>query len=403
MPDPFAGLATDNRFGAFTAAAPATPVGHGPLAGLRVAVKDLIAVAGLPTNGDLGSGGGVADRDAACVDSLRAAGASIVGVTRSDAGGFGTLTRAVVNPRAQDRIAGGSSGGSAAAVAGDLADAALGTDTGGSVRIPAACCGVYGFKPTTGRIPLDGVQVLSGSMDTVGLMAADPDPLGRIAETLLDDRDTTRTDALARPRVMYDPAGLEHVEAQVRTAVEHAISHLAGDGAGNAIAVLPHPTDVLGAHGAIVCAEAAARHGVAYRQAPNDFPRAAATAFEKARTLTHAELAAARAMRSRAEAVVDALLDTDDAVLAIPTLPWPAPHRDTRLVLLDGKSVPLPLAMMWFTALFNMTGHPALALPLPVGAAGASLQLIGRRGADRALLALAVRFAHGATPTRAAW
>lgn len=402
MPDPVAGDAAADPFGAFTATAPATRAGPGPLADLRIAVKDLIAVAGLPTNGDLGTGGGVAAADAACVARLRAAGASIVGVTRTDAGGFGTLTRAVVNPRAEDRIAGGSSGGSAATVAGGLADAALGTDTGGSVRIPAACCGLYGFKPTNGRIALDGVQLLSDSMDSVGVLAAATDPLCRVAETLLDDQDTTGTDALARPRVMYDPAELGDVEAEIRTAVEQAISRLAWPAAGRAIAGLPQPADVLGAHGVIVCAEAAERHGERYQQAPDVFPRAAALAFQKAQTLTDTEIAAARATRQQAEAAVDALLDTDDAVLAVPTLPWPAPYRATRQVALNGTSVPLPLAMMWFTALFNMTGHPALALPLPGGAAGASLQLVARRGADRALLALAASLAPGATPTRAA-
>ncbi len=138
-----------DRFGAFVAFTPDAPAGAGPLAGLRVAVKDNIAVAGLPfTAGHPLFSDRTADTDAPAVRQLRDAGARIVGVTYTDAGGFGVTTPVVKNPAAPGRTVGGSSGGSAAAVAAGLADVALGTDTGGSVRIPAACTGLVGFKPT---------------------------------------------------------------------------------------------------------------------------------------------------------------------------------------------------------------------------------------------------------------
>jgi hypothetical protein len=120
----------------------------------------------------------VSDADASCVQRLRAAGARIVGMTRTDAGGFGVSTPEVENPIAPGRTVGGSSGGSAAAVAAGLADAALGTDTGGSVRIPAACTGLIGLKPTRGRIATDGLWPLAPSLDHVGVIGRDLDTIG---------------------------------------------------------------------------------------------------------------------------------------------------------------------------------------------------------------------------------
>src|SRR6266852_3751861 len=181
-----------DRFGAFVAFTPDAPAGAGPLAGLRVAVKDNIAVAGLPFT---------AGHDAPAVRQLRDAGARIVGVTRTDAGGFGVSTPVVKNPAAPGRTVGGSSGGSAAAVAAGLADVALGTDTGGSVRIPAACTGLIGFKPTRGRIATDGVWPLAPSLDHIGVIGRDLDIVARTTEALLGPDPALRTDPQARFRI----------------------------------------------------------------------------------------------------------------------------------------------------------------------------------------------------------
>src|SRR5690242_1409067 len=153
-------MAADSAaFGAFVAyASSKVHAADGPLAGLRVAVKDNIRVDGLPFTAGLPMyRGRVASRDATAVRLIREAGAQIVGVTCTDAAGLGVATPAVTNPASPDHIAGGSSGGAAAAVAAGDADLGLGTDTGGSVRIPAACCRIYGFKPSHGRVSTDGV------------------------------------------------------------------------------------------------------------------------------------------------------------------------------------------------------------------------------------------------------
>jgi Asp-tRNA(Asn)/Glu-tRNA(Gln) amidotransferase A subunit family amidase len=134
----------------------------GPLHGVPVAVKDLVDVAGTVTGaGSPKLAGNLAVRDAEVVTRLRAAGAVVVGKTRTHEFAYGVLTPGTANPWDQTRIAGGSSGGSAAAVAAGMVAAAVGTDTAGSVRIPAACCGVVGFKPTLGRVPTAGVWPLS--------------------------------------------------------------------------------------------------------------------------------------------------------------------------------------------------------------------------------------------------
>jgi Asp-tRNA(Asn)/Glu-tRNA(Gln) amidotransferase A subunit family amidase len=168
--------ALDGRLGAFV-----TPLGHraraeaaardaeqrrgaalGPLHGVPVAVKDLVDVAGTVTGaGSPKLAGNLAVRDAEVVTRLRAAGAVVVGKTRTHEFAYGVLTPGTANPWDRGRIAGGSSGGSAAAVAAGMVAAAVGTDTAGSVRIPAACCGVVGFKPTLGRVPIAGVWPLS--------------------------------------------------------------------------------------------------------------------------------------------------------------------------------------------------------------------------------------------------
>lgn len=177
------------------------PTAEGPLQGVRLAVKDLIDVEGALTTGgnpDWAAAHGPAARDAPAVARLRAAGARVVGKTVTDELAFslegenahhGTPR----NPRAPGRLPGGSSSGSAVAVAAGLADVALGTDTGGSVRVPASFCGTWGMRPTHGRIPLDGVLPFAPSYDTVGWFARDAALLEAAGHALL------QSEAVARP------------------------------------------------------------------------------------------------------------------------------------------------------------------------------------------------------------
>src|SRR5713101_10067840 len=155
------------------------PRGAGPLSGLSFAAKDLLDVAGVVTgcgNPDWAATHQPAQTDACAVDALLQAGATLVGKTITDEISLGLLGinkfyGTPLNPRAPDRVPGGSSSGSASAVAGGLVDVALGTDSGGSVRIPASFCGLYGLRPTHSRIPTEGMMTQAPSFDTVGYFA----------------------------------------------------------------------------------------------------------------------------------------------------------------------------------------------------------------------------------------
>ena len=163
----------------------------GPLAGLSFAVKDLIDIEGSPTacgNPDRLRDDGLAPSTAPAVLTLLGAGATCVGKTHTDevaCGMFGTNPHfgTPINPKAPDRVPGGSSSGSASAVAAGLCDFALGTDTGGSVRVPASFCGIFGIRTTHGRISTAGVMAMAPSFDTVGWLAASAETLARVGET----------------------------------------------------------------------------------------------------------------------------------------------------------------------------------------------------------------------------
>src|ERR1700761_6468602 len=161
----------------------------GPLAGLTFAAKDLFDVAGFVTgcgNPDWAATHEAAQADAWAVDALLQAGATLLGKTITDEISLGLLGinkfyGTPQNPRAPDRVPGGSSSGSASAVAGGLVDVALGTDSGGSVRIPASFCGLYGLRPTHGRIPTEGMMTQAPSFDTVGYFARNATTFGQVS------------------------------------------------------------------------------------------------------------------------------------------------------------------------------------------------------------------------------
>jgi Asp-tRNA(Asn)/Glu-tRNA(Gln) amidotransferase A subunit family amidase len=376
-----------DRFGAFVAIAPDAAAGTGPLSALRVAVKDNIAVRGLPfTAGHPLFADRIAHEDAWAVQRLRQAGARIVGVTRTDAGGFGVTTPEVENPVAGGRTVGGSSGGSAAAVAAGLADVALGTDTGGSVRIPAACTGLIGFKPTRGRIANDGVWPLSPSLDHVGVIGRDLNLVARTAEALLGPDHAA---PLGRLRVGIDRAWLAACDQTVATAFLEVVDALQHRGIAIRPITLPDLDGLLTAHGTILLAEARE----VYRSL--DIERLAARAqrsLKAAEALTPETLAAARRLAARASSAIDALFDVKapfdviDVILS-PTIPCPVPAREARSVQINGHKVPAVNALISNTAPFNLSGHPVLALPSNIVVQGIpfSIQLAGRSAADLSL------------------
>src|SRR5438034_3103662 len=207
---------------------------NGPLAGLAFAAKDLFDVAGHPTGGgnpDWARSHPVPARHAWAVETLLDAGADLVGKTITDEVSLGILGEnpfegTPKNPRAPGRVPGGSSAGSAAAVAAGVCDTALGTDTGGSVRVPASFCGIYGIRPTHGRLELRGMMSQAPSSDTTGWFARDAETFARVSAVMLGEaiptalptRLVVATDAFA----LADPApaaALEPLVARLRTLV----------------------------------------------------------------------------------------------------------------------------------------------------------------------------------------
>ena len=330
--------------------------------GLRVAVKDLIDMVGLPTTAGCRA---VADtalparRDAVCLAGLRAAmargEARFVGKTNLHelAYGISGINAAFgtpVNPLDPRRIPGGSSSGSAAAVAADEADIAYGSDTGGSIRIPAACCGIAGLKTTWGRISLDGVHPLAPSLDTVGPMARDV--AGLIAGmALLEPGFRVAGQA---PRVV----GRLTIEADpvINVAIDRA---LAASGFSVQPVTIPELGEAIAASMALLDAQAWATNAELVATAPDRIGRDVLTRLRRASTITDAQLSAAHAGIARWKATLDRLWSRVE-LLAAPTLLGFPPLTD------DADAI---VAIRGLTSPVNAAGLPALALPVPAGAA----------------------------------
>lgn len=370
------------------------PTGDGPLAGLTLAVKDLFDVEGAPTAGstpDWPGGREPAARDAWAVAALRAAGAAVVGKTITDEVSRGLMGEnrhygVPVNPRAPGRVPGGSSSGSAAAVAGGLADVALGTDTGGSVRVPASFCGLYGMRPTVGAIPLDGVIAQSPLFDTVGWFARDAATFVRVGEVLL-----RRSPAEARPaRLLVAEDGFAFADGAVAAALRGPLERIAAAvGRVERIDVASEGLGPLFANHGTLQAREAYDTFAPWLDAEN--PRLAwevAAAFAGGAAIARALRGPAMERRRRHAARLAALCGAD-GVIALPTTPFPAPPRD------------LPRRLMWplrmragtLTCIAGSAQAPQLSLPLatvdglPVG-----LSLIAAPGNDALLLRAALAF-----------
>jgi amidase len=344
--------------------------GDGP----RLAVKDCIDIEGLPTTVGcelIAEQGSPAARDAAVVAAARRAGARIVGKTNLaelcwSASGVNPWSGTPVNPADPRRLPGGSSSGSAVAVASGEADVALGTDTGGSVRIPAACCGIAGLKTTWGRVPVDGVYPLAPSLDTVGPLGADVAAveLGmRLIEPGFASGEAPARVGRIRPGIAVDPA--------VDAAVDAALAGLeVTDVPGFDFRAVNHAGNVL------IDVEAYQANAHLLPQLDRLTPSIRRN-MDEAAALTASQVAEASQVRQDLrDWFADAL--GRHPVLAMPTLTGPPP--------LPGERMSLTV----LTMPANLAGLPALALPVPGGPDGlpASLQLIGPPGGEERLLAL---------------
>lgn len=362
----------------------------GPLSGLTFAVKDNISVkdqmftAGHPLFADRR-----ASESAPVVEALLAAGANFVGMAQTDAGGFGASTPQTVNPVTPDRIVGGSSGGSAAAVAAGYCDFALGTDTGGSVRIPAACTGLYGYKPTYGRVSNDGVFPLTPQLDHVGIIAADLNVLERSGTVLLGDgKQAENTPTTLRIAVEIDRANLfdPAISAELDRVADMLVS------AGHTVERLPVPgrENIADAHGVIVLSEAAAIYADLTKDEHNSLGKAAASALRHAKNLHAEEITAAWEWARAADGRLQKVFENHD-ILILPTLPITPPPVAARRIQLGGDERPVVVAMTLLTCLANLTGNPVIGLPSPLSSAlpKTGLQLLGAMQSDKILFRFA--------------
>jgi 2-dehydropantoate 2-reductase len=360
----------------------------GPLHGMPVAVKDMIDVAGHPRgNGNpRAMAGPVAQADAPVVARLRAAGADVFALSsllEYAAGAPHPDLPEARNPADPSRTAGGSSGGSAALVAAGVCPAAIGTDTGGSVRIPAAYCGVVGLKPSAGAVPVDGVQPLSPTLDHVGVLARDVATASAVF-TAVSGRPPQPAPATVRIGVLAGQLADPRLEPGVRSTLAAAVDRLRSAGI-ELVEVDDGPLQALhDTFGPVVLHEAWEHLAPLEAADPGHLGPDTRRLVEEGGRVGEPAYRAALALRSERLPAAEALLDGVDALLG-PTVAFVAPAGtpvlDSPLGELEGL----------FTETANVTGSPAVSLPcgndpsgLPVG-----LQLVGRRDADAALLAVA--------------
>ena len=363
-------------------------VAAGPLRGLTWAAKDVFDVAGHRT----GNGNPVwlethppAARTASVVQRLLAAGASMVGKTHTDEltysiNGENVHYGTPINPRAPGRIPGGSSSGSAAAVAGGLVDFALGTDCGGSVRIPASYCGIYGVRTTHGLVPVDGVIDLAASFDTVGWFARDPAMTPRVGDVLLP-----ATSDFVPQRLLIAADAFALVGAETAAALAPAVTRLK--------ALLPDHRDVSVYNSddpavwsnifRILQGDEIRRcHGDWIDAHKPNFGPGIAERFRWTRTIDTAEVERMRPLREDIAGRMTSLLG-NDAVLCLPTAPGIAPKLATPAAELEtfrGRA----FALLCIAGLARL---PQLSLPLAaVANCPLGLSLIAPRGGDRGLL-----------------
>lgn len=350
------------------------PGAHGPLHGRTLAVKDLIDVAGLPTRAGSSFFRCDPQHDAPVVAALRAAGALVIGKTNTHEFAWGITTEnphfgRTANPWDAARTVGGSSGGSAAAVAAGLADIALGSDTLGSIRIPAALNGISGVRPATGALPLDDIFPLALGLDTVGPFARDLDTVRRTYEVLAG---SGVPNATVRRACRLRGGRWDAVDAAVTAALDEAAAVLRANGV--AVDDVAWWDDALVRAVATIQQHAAARvHAPYFADHRAEYGEDVRARVELALTLTDAGANDARAVVARSRTAWDAATQGYDVALApsvgteAPLAPVPKTFRD--------ETIPLVTPASGF-------GLPAAAVPIGFGPAGMPLgmQIIAANG-----------------------
>ncbi len=376
--------------------------GHdrGPLHGVPVSLKDLIDLRGTRTTAaSRVRQDHMAASDALVTARLREAGAVFIGKTNLHEFALGTTNEdsafgAVRHPLDPGRSPGGSSGGSAASVLAEMAYASIGTDTGGSIRIPSAACGLVGLKPGFGEIPLDGVVPLSTTLDHAG-------PICRSVEDAAIVYDVLRGAAPAVHAARTGPMTLgvlrgyftALLDPQVASAFEHACGRLKDAGMTLEDVEIPHASDIAPAYLHIALAEAAAYHAKTLESRAGDYTPNVRLRLEMGRYILAEDYVRALHARDVLTRETNTALRGRDGLL-LPSMPVPATKLGAATVRVGGSEEPVRSITLRLTQLFNLTGHPAITLPcgrtsegLPIGA-----QIAGHHGGTTALLDVALAF-----------
>ncbi len=377
---------------------------RGLLDGIPYAAKDLFLTRGLRTTaGSRVLGDFVPDHSARLVEQLAEAGAVMLGKTNMHEFAYGAtgqngFTGTTTNPYDPSRLAGGSSGGSAAAVSSGVAAFALGTDTGGSVRVPAALCGVVGYKPSYDRLSLEGTVPFCWSLDHAGLIAGSVEDVVLLADVLDAVPGGIGAEALpARPPVIgLLSSWAERAEPAVRHGLGQARAILSRHGARFVEVELPDQAEARTVSLTLQLAEALAYHGPNLRRAGDAFGADIRSGLAAGQFLTAESYVQCQRMVVLYKRSMRRLFDEVDALL-LPACPITAPLVDATEARVGEAATPLGNALTLYTSFFNLVGAPALVLPAGSDAAGlpVGVQIVGPQEADATVLALALRLERG--------
>ena len=372
--------------------------GQGPLAGLTFAAKDVFDIAGSRTG--FGNPAWLESHPPAAVTApvvqlLLDAGADMAGKTLTDEityslSGQNFHYGTPVNSAAPGRIPGGSSSGSASAVAGGLVDFALGTDCGGSVRLPASYCGILGIRPTRGRVSLERVAPFTWSFDVAGWFARDADVFAKVGEVLLDDE----SESHAPRRLLYALDAFDLVDRDVADALAPAVESAAGI-IGSRADITISPDGLPGWYETfrvIQAWEIWSNHAAWVEEVKPEFGPGIRERFEWASRVTEREVEAVRIRRAIIVERIESLFEEGD-VLCLPTSPRVAPPVDALTDELENRVRAQAMSLL---CVAGLAGLPQISLPLAsLGGLPLGFSLVGPRGTDRQLLTLAGRMMAG--------
>jgi len=374
---------------------------RGPLHGVPLSIKDLIDVRGTVTTAAsaVRESAVPAVTDAPAIAHLRACGAVFVGKTNLHEFALGTTCEdsaygAVRNPLDTTRSAGGSSGGSAVSIVTGMALGSIGTDTGGSIRIPAAACGIVGLKPSYGEVDTDGVIPLSPRLDHVGPLAQSVSDAWMLFRVMAGEQHPEPRAASSPSEIrlkLLRPYFCDLLDVEVARAFDAAVEMLKHAGMRVRHGSIPHAYAIAEVYLKIAPHEAFRQHRQTLASMPEKYTDAVRQRLEIGRTISEEEFVQALEVQAVLRDEVDAALAGCDA-LVLPSMPIPAPTLGAATVRIGHMEESIRALTLRNTQLFNLTGHPAISLPcgktaerLPVG-----LQLVGAHGRTDALVRVAL-------------